>query len=50
MLNKKVQSYRSLFNYFVMQESLGLIFLMFSFGYMQLIILMFKIGIAPFHF
>nr|YP_009024214.1 NADH dehydrogenase subunit 2 [Oesophagostomum asperum]AGL61156.1 NADH dehydrogenase subunit 2 [Oesophagostomum asperum] len=50
MLNKKVQSYSSLFNYFVMQESLGLIFLMFSFGYMQLMILMFKIGMAPFHF
>nr|UDL72531.1 NADH dehydrogenase subunit 2 [Oesophagostomoides giltneri] len=50
MLNKKVDSYSSLFNYFVMQESLGLFFLMFSFGYLQLLIVMFKIGMAPFHF
>nr|UNH90043.1 NADH dehydrogenase subunit 2 [Ancylostoma sp. HL-2021] len=50
MLNKKVNSYSSLFNYFVMQESLGLLFLMFSFSYFQLVILMFKIGMAPFHF
>nr|YP_009353462.1 NADH dehydrogenase subunit 2 [Ancylostoma tubaeforme]AQX91014.1 NADH dehydrogenase subunit 2 [Ancylostoma tubaeforme] len=50
MLNKKVNSYSTLFNYFVMQESLGLLFLMFSFSYFQLIILMFKIGMAPFHF
>nr|YP_002725718.1 NADH dehydrogenase subunit 2 [Ancylostoma caninum]ACL50544.1 NADH dehydrogenase subunit 2 [Ancylostoma caninum] len=50
MLNKKVNSYSTLFNYFVMQESLGLLFLMFSFSYFQLIVLMFKIGMAPFHF
>nr|YP_003434139.1 NADH dehydrogenase subunit 2 [Chabertia ovina]ACX85221.1 NADH dehydrogenase subunit 2 [Chabertia ovina] len=50
MLNKNVNSYSSLFNYFVMQESLGLLFLMFSFGYIQLLIVMFKIGMAPFHF
>nr|YP_003433887.1 NADH dehydrogenase subunit 2 [Oesophagostomum dentatum]ACX85161.1 NADH dehydrogenase subunit 2 [Oesophagostomum dentatum]BAV82775.1 NADH dehydrogenase subunit 2 [Oesophagostomum dentatum]CAQ56155.1 NADH dehydrogenase subunit 2 [Oesophagostomum dentatum] len=50
MLNKTVNSYSSLFNYFVMQESLGLLFLMFSFGYFQLLIVMFKIGMAPFHF
>nr|YP_009024226.1 NADH dehydrogenase subunit 2 [Oesophagostomum columbianum]AGL61168.1 NADH dehydrogenase subunit 2 [Oesophagostomum columbianum] len=50
MLNKKVNSYSSLFNYFVMQESLGLLFLMFSVGYFQLLIVMFKIGMAPFHF
>nr|YP_010519820.1 NADH dehydrogenase subunit 2 [Parazoniolaimus collaris]UXP34597.1 NADH dehydrogenase subunit 2 [Parazoniolaimus collaris] len=49
-LNKKVGSYSSLFNYFVMQESLGLLFLMFSFGYFQLLMVMFKIGMAPFHF
>nr|YP_010519784.1 NADH dehydrogenase subunit 2 [Cloacina communis]UXP34561.1 NADH dehydrogenase subunit 2 [Cloacina communis] len=49
-LNKKINSYSSLFNYFVMQESLGLLFLMFSFGYFQLLIVMFKIGMAPFHF
>nr|YP_011034494.1 NADH dehydrogenase subunit 2 [Petrovinema skrjabini]WRI58002.1 NADH dehydrogenase subunit 2 [Petrovinema skrjabini] len=50
MLNKKTNSFSSLFNYFVMQESLGLLFLMFSFGYFQLLMVMFKIGMAPFHF
>nr|YP_009131594.1 NADH dehydrogenase subunit 2 [Strongylus equinus]AJG02960.1 NADH dehydrogenase subunit 2 [Strongylus equinus] len=50
MLNKSINSYSTLFNYFVMQESLGLLFLIFSFGYFQLLILMFKIGMAPFHF
>ena len=50
VLNKRVNSYRALFNYFVIQESLGLLFLMFSYGYLQLLIVMFKIGIAPFHF
>ena len=50
MLNKQTNRFRSLFNYFVMQESLGLLFLMFSFGYLQLLIVIFKIGIAPFHF
>nr|YP_003667990.1 NADH dehydrogenase subunit 2 [Oesophagostomum quadrispinulatum]CAQ56167.1 NADH dehydrogenase subunit 2 [Oesophagostomum quadrispinulatum] len=50
MLNKNLNSYSSLFNYFVMQESLGLLSLMFSFGYLQLLIVMFKIGMAPFHF
>nr|YP_009383846.1 NADH dehydrogenase subunit 2 [Poteriostomum imparidentatum]ARS44148.1 NADH dehydrogenase subunit 2 [Poteriostomum imparidentatum] len=50
MLNKKTNSFSSLFNYFVMQETLGLLFLMFSFGYFQLLIVMFKIGMAPFHF
>nr|YP_010892317.1 NADH dehydrogenase subunit 2 [Cylicostephanus longibursatus]WJO90050.1 NADH dehydrogenase subunit 2 [Cylicostephanus longibursatus] len=50
MLNKQTNSFSSLFNYFVMQESLGLLFLMFSFSYLQLLIVMFKIGMAPFHF
>nr|AHI51912.1 NADH dehydrogenase subunit 2 [Uncinaria sanguinis] len=50
MLNKKCGSYSSMFNYFIVQESLGLLFLMFSFYYFQLLILMFKIGMAPFHF
>nr|AGV02090.1 NADH dehydrogenase subunits 2 [Bunostomum trigonocephalum] len=50
MLNKKIGSYSSLFNYFVIQESLGLVFLMFSFSYFQLLILLLKIGVSPFHF
>ena len=43
-------SYSRLFNYFVIQERLGLLFLIFSFGYLQSLVLIFKIGIAPFHF
>nr|UXK95546.1 NADH dehydrogenase subunit 2 [Macropostrongyloides baylisi] len=50
VLNKSVNSYSSLFNYFVLQESLGLFFLMFSYSYVQILIVMFKIGMAPFHF
>nr|QWK40683.1 NADH dehydrogenase subunit 2 [Stephanurus dentatus] len=50
MLNKVTKSYSSLFNYFIIQESLGLLFLMFSFGWFQLLIVMFKVGMAPFHF
>nr|UDL72579.1 NADH dehydrogenase subunit 2 [Paramacropostrongylus iugalis] len=50
VLNKSINGYSSLFNYFVMQESLGLMFLMFSYGYFQLLVIMFKIGMAPFHF
>lgn len=42
--------YRRLFNYFVLQESLGLLFLIFSFRYFQLLIVIFKIGVSPFHF
>nr|YP_010981604.1 NADH dehydrogenase subunit 2 [Kalicephalus indicus]UAV84954.1 NADH dehydrogenase subunit 2 [Kalicephalus indicus] len=50
MLNKGLNSYSSLFNYFVMQESLGLLFLIMSYNYVQLLILMMKIGVAPLHF
>lgn len=50
ILNKQTNSFRRLFNYFVIQERLGLLFLIFSFSYLQLLIVMFKIGMAPFHF
>ena len=50
MLNKSTNSFSSLLNYFVIQESLGLLFLMFSYTYFQLLILIVKVGIAPFHF
>lgn len=50
ILNKGLMSYGSLFNYFVLQESLGLIFLLVSFGYIQLLLLILKIGVAPLHF
>nr|YP_009257363.1 NADH dehydrogenase subunit 2 [Angiostrongylus malaysiensis]ALD62330.1 NADH dehydrogenase subunit 2 [Angiostrongylus cantonensis]ANG44580.1 NADH dehydrogenase subunit 2 [Angiostrongylus malaysiensis] len=49
-MNKKFLSYSSIFNYFVLQESLGLIFLLCFSGFLPLLIMMIKIGVAPFHF
>lgn len=49
-LNKNVKSYSSLINYFVIQESLGLIFLLINFGIFQFFIIIIKIGVAPLHF
>nr|QCS25207.1 NADH dehydrogenase subunit 2 [Angiostrongylus cantonensis]QCS25231.1 NADH dehydrogenase subunit 2 [Angiostrongylus cantonensis] len=50
-MNKKFLSYSSIFNYFVLQESLGLIFLLLYFGgFLPMLIMMIKIGVAPFHF
>nr|YP_009050219.1 NADH dehydrogenase subunit 2 [Nematodirus oiratianus]AGZ64207.1 NADH dehydrogenase subunit 2 [Nematodirus oiratianus] len=49
-LNKGLMSYSSLFNYFVLQESLGLLFLLLSFGFLQFILLLLKIGVSPLHF
>nr|YP_004300489.1 NADH dehydrogenase subunit 2 [Pristionchus pacificus]ADZ52292.1 NADH dehydrogenase subunit 2 [Pristionchus pacificus] len=49
-LNKNVKSYSSLINYFVIQESLGLMFLLMNFGIFQFFIIMMKIGVAPLHF
>ncbi|VDM64266.1 unnamed protein product [Angiostrongylus costaricensis] len=42
--------YRRIFNYFVLQESLGLVFLLLFFSFFPVLIIMIKIGIAPFHF
>nr|YP_009391081.1 NADH dehydrogenase subunit 2 [Caenorhabditis afra]ARV88346.1 NADH dehydrogenase subunit 2 [Caenorhabditis afra] len=50
LLNKSSKSYTSIFNYFVIQESLGLLFLIFSSGILQFFIIMMKIGVAPLHF
>lgn len=49
-LSKGVGSYRSILNYFVIQESLGLFFLVFNFLLLQFFIVMMKVGVAPFHF
>nr|YP_006702545.1 NADH dehydrogenase subunit 2 [Angiostrongylus vasorum]AFP58676.1 NADH dehydrogenase subunit 2 [Angiostrongylus vasorum] len=49
-MNKKVFGYSSIFNYFVLQESLGLLFLLLFFDFFPVLILMVKIGVAPFHF
>nr|ATN41094.1 NADH dehydrogenase subunit 2 [Caenorhabditis japonica] len=50
LLNKSNKSYTSIFNYFVIQESLGLLFLVFSSGLFQFFIILLKIGVAPLHF
>nr|AYG51202.1 NADH dehydrogenase subunit 1 [Metastrongylus salmi] len=50
ILNKYTSSFSSIFNYFVFQESLGLVFLLLFFGYFPFLIMMMKIGISPFHF
>lgn len=49
-LNKGVKSYSSLINYFIIQERLGLIFLLINFGIIQFFIVLIKIGVAPLHF
>lgn len=50
LLNKSTKSYIRIFNYFVIQESLGLLFLLFSRGLLQFFIILLKIGVAPLHF
>nr|YP_009391093.1 NADH dehydrogenase subunit 2 [Caenorhabditis castelli]ARV88357.1 NADH dehydrogenase subunit 2 [Caenorhabditis castelli] len=50
LLNKSNKSYTSVFNYFVIQESLGLLFLVFSSGFLQFFVILMKIGVAPLHF
>nr|YP_003434464.1 NADH dehydrogenase subunit 2 [Mecistocirrus digitatus]ACX85089.1 NADH dehydrogenase subunit 2 [Mecistocirrus digitatus] len=50
LMNKLTMSYSSLYNYFILQESLGLLFLLLTVNYVQLMILLMKIGVAPMHF
>nr|QEO33942.1 NADH dehydrogenase subunit 2 [Teladorsagia circumcincta] len=50
ILNKSIINYSTIFNYFVLQESLGLIFLLLAYNYVQLMIVFLKIGVAPLHF
>nr|YP_009058872.1 NADH dehydrogenase subunit 2 [Parascaris univalens]AIM58803.1 NADH dehydrogenase subunit 2 [Parascaris univalens] len=49
-LSKDLVSYSGVLNYFVIQESLGLFFLVFNVFLLQFLIVMFKVGVAPFHF
>nr|YP_003434048.1 NADH dehydrogenase subunit 2 [Trichostrongylus axei]ACX85197.1 NADH dehydrogenase subunit 2 [Trichostrongylus axei] len=49
-LNKNLLSYSSMFNYFVFQESMGLVFLLLNVQFFQLLILLLKVGVAPLHF
>nr|YP_001795386.1 NADH dehydrogenase subunit 2 [Toxocara malaysiensis]CAL80799.1 NADH dehydrogenase subunit 2 [Toxocara malaysiensis] len=49
-LSKGIAAYASVLNYFVIQESLGLFFLVFNAFLLQFFIVMMKIGVAPLHF
>nr|YP_001936460.1 NADH dehydrogenase subunit 2 [Toxocara cati]CAL80787.1 NADH dehydrogenase subunit 2 [Toxocara cati] len=49
-LSKGAAAYTSVLNYFVIQESLGLFFLVFNAFLLQFFIVMMKIGVAPLHF
>uniref|UniRef100_A0A0K0DRN4 Cytochrome b n=1 Tax=Angiostrongylus cantonensis TaxID=6313 RepID=A0A0K0DRN4_ANGCA len=51
IFSRLIYLYRRIFNYFVLQESLGLIFLLLYFGgFLPMLIMIVKIGVAPFHF
>ena len=50
MLNKNINSFNSIINYFIIQESLGIFFLIFTISNLQIVVLLIKIGVAPFHF
>nr|AEO72444.1 NADH dehydrogenase subunit 2 [Toxocara canis] len=49
-LSKSIGAYTSVLNYFVIQESLGLFFLVFNTFLLQFFVVMMKIGVAPLHF
>nr|YP_009186328.1 NADH dehydrogenase subunit 2 [Parastrongyloides trichosuri]BAT21169.1 NADH dehydrogenase subunit 2 [Parastrongyloides trichosuri] len=50
LINKSNYSFHGLLNYFVIQEFLGLVFLLLNFSYFQLFVLFLKVGVSPFHF
>lgn len=50
ILNKEKGGYISNFNYFIIQEVLGLIFLLFSRSFIVFFVILIKIGVAPLHF
>lgn len=43
-------SFSSLLNYFIIQEFLGLVFLIFNFWIFQFFVILIKVGVSPFHF
>nr|AST14933.1 NADH dehydrogenase subunit 2 [Hammerschmidtiella sp. ZengetLiu-2016] len=49
-LCKGVGNYVSILNYFIIQETLGLVFLVVSGSLLQFIVVMTKMGLAPFHY
>nr|ANY93347.1 NADH dehydrogenase subunit 2 [Mecistocirrus digitatus] len=50
ILNKFSIAYNALYNYFILQETLGLLFLLLTISGVQTMILFMKIGVAPLHF
>jgi hypothetical protein len=50
ILNKEKGGYISNFNYFIIQEVLGLVFLIFRRSFIVFFVILIKIGVAPFHF
>nr|YP_009243335.1 NADH dehydrogenase subunit 2 [Heterakis beramporia]AMR36302.1 NADH dehydrogenase subunit 2 [Heterakis beramporia] len=50
LVKKLVGGSSGIINYFVIQESLGLFFLVFSGSFLQFLLVMMKIGVAPLHF
>lgn len=49
-LRKSKGSLRRILNYFIIQEFMGLLFLIFSGFIFQFLIVMIKVGVSPFHF
>lgn len=49
-IGKKLSSYGGLLNYFIFQESLALLFLVVFLGFVQGVVVMTKMGLAPFHY
>ena len=50
ILRKEIENYVSIINYFVIQERLGLFFLILNYSLLQFIVVMMKVGVAPLHF
>nr|YP_008145657.1 NADH dehydrogenase subunit 2 [Ascaridia galli]AGI96010.1 NADH dehydrogenase subunit 2 [Ascaridia galli] len=50
LIMKLMGNVSGVINYFVIQESLGLFFLVFSGSFLQFLVVMMKIGVSPLHF
>nr|BAV78678.1 NADH dehydrogenase subunit 2 [Steinernema litorale] len=50
VLNKSLYCYSSLLNYFIIQEVLGLFFLVSNLSVLQFFVLLMKTGVSPLHF
>nr|BAT21234.1 NADH dehydrogenase subunit 2 [Rhabditophanes sp. KR3021] len=50
LINKVNLSFSSLMNYFIIQETAGMLFLLLNFTMLQFLVILLKIGVAPLHF